>query len=484
MKTIEQLIAKIDVISVQGNRNAEITSVCFDSRKACKGSLFVAVPGTVNDGHKFISTTVDSGTSAVVCEILPESLSADVVYIQVQDSAKALAHISAAFYDYPSQNIKVIGITGTNGKTTIATLLYRLFRLAGKKVGLLSTVVNYVDSKMFESTHTTPDPVQLQKLLSKMVENRCQFCFMEVSSHAVVQQRIEAIEFAGGVFTNLTHDHLDYHKTFENYSHAKQDFFNALPQHAFAITTTDDEYGAFMLEKTLAKKLTYGISGMPDYKGKLIESHLDGTLLSVNGVEVWTKLIGEFNVKNFLAIYATAMQLGMNEHDAMLVLSELNPVAGRFEYRKSENGITAIIDYAHTPDALKNVLATINAFSSKRNIITVVGAGGNRDKTKRPEMARVAAELSSRLILTSDNPRNENPEDILNDMKAGLDAVTIRKTLVITDRREAIKASVQFAEPGDIILIAGKGHETYQEIQGVKHHFDDREEITNIFNQM
>lgn len=482
VKTVKELTAELQVLEMIGDPMRKITSVCFDSRKACKGSLFVAVRGTQSDGHHYISTAVDSSTSAVVCEVLPGTFEESVTYVKVSDSAVALAQIASAFYDHPSEGLQIIGITGTNGKTTIATLLYRLFRYAGFKVGLLSTVRNYVDSKMFESTHTTPDPVQLQKLLYKMRENNCKYCFMEVSSHSIVQKRIGSILFKGGVFTNLTHDHLDYHKTIESYKDAKKAFFDGLLPDAFAITNLDDSYGKEMVSETKAKVYSYGISSAADFKGRIIESRIDGTLVNINGKEVWSKLIGEFNAKNFLAVYSVAITLGLSEEKVLTLMSELNTVDGRFENYSSKTGITAIIDYAHTPDALFNVLRTINSFNEKNRVFTVVGAGGNRDKTKRPEMARVSAGLSDRLILTSDNPRNENPEDILNDMKKGLDEESLRKTLVITDRKEAIRTAVMMAEKGDIILVAGKGHENYQEIKGIKYHFDDREQVKEFLN--
>lgn len=481
-RTVSELIQGLTVLSVRGNPDRKITSVCFDSRKACHGSMFVAVRGTQTDGHHFISSAVDSKTSAVVCETLPGTFEEEITYVCVQDSTAALAHIAAGFYGNPADSINIIGVTGTNGKTTIATLLYRLFRFYGIKAGLISTVRNYVDSKMFDSSHTTPDPVQLHKLFSKMKENGCRYCFMEVSSHAVIQKRVEGIAFTGAVFTNLTHDHLDYHKTFENYLAAKKQFFDTLPEGAFAIVNSDDKSSEKMVADTRASKLTYAVSSPADFKAKVLECHIDGTLISINGKEVWSKLIGEFNVLNFLAVYATALSLGLEEQKVLTLMSELNTVEGRFENYTSNGGITAIVDYAHTPDALTNVLKTISSFQSRNRIITVVGAGGNRDRTKRPEMARISAQWSDKLILTSDNPRNEEPEDIIAEMKKGLDEEGLRKTLVITDRVEAIKTSVMLAEKGDIILIAGKGHESYQEIKGIRYHFDDRELVKEFLN--
>ncbi|PKP20411.1 MAG: UDP-N-acetylmuramoyl-L-alanyl-D-glutamate--2,6-diaminopimelate ligase [Bacteroidetes bacterium HGW-Bacteroidetes-21] len=481
-KTVKELTAELQVVEMVGDPMIKITSICFDSRKVCKGSLFVAVKGTLSDGHHYISTAVDSSVSAIVCEQLPGTFDDRVTYVKVADSAIALAQIASAFYDHPSEGLQIVGVTGTNGKTTIATLLYRLFRYAGFKVGLLSTVRNYVDSKMFESTHTTPDPVQLQKLLYKMRENGCKYCFMEVSSHSIVQKRIDSILFKGGVFTNLTHDHLDYHKTLESYKEAKKAFFDGLLPDAFAITCNDDPSGKDMVKDTKAKVYTYGIHSPSDFKGRIIESHIDSTLININGKEIWSKLIGEFNAKNFLAVYAVAISLGLPEEKVLTLMSELATVDGRFENYTSKTGITAIIDYAHTPDALYNVLTAINSFHEKNRVFTVVGAGGNRDKTKRPEMAKVSASLSNRLILTSDNPRNENPEDILEDMRKGLDDEGQLKTLVISDRKEAIRTAVMMAEKGDIILVAGKGHENYQEIKGIKYHFDDRELIKEFLN--
>jgi UDP-N-acetylmuramoyl-L-alanyl-D-glutamate--2,6-diaminopimelate ligase len=481
-RTVSELIKGLSVTEIRGDEGRRISSVCSDSRKACQGSMFIAVTGTQTDGHHYISTAVDNKTSAVVCEKMPGTFAEDVTYICVEGTASALAYIAAAFYGHPADSIKIIGVTGTNGKTTIATLLYRLFRYYGIASGLISTVRNYVDSKMFESTHTTPDPIQLHKLFSKMKESGCRYCFMEVSSHAVIQKRIEGIPFAGAVFTNLTHDHLDYHKTFENYLEAKKRFFDCLSASAFAIVNNDDSSSGKMVADTVARKITYAVGSFADFKAKIMECHIDGTLISINGKDVWSKLIGEFNVLNFLAVYATAVTLGLDEQRALTLMSELNTVEGRFENYTSGGGITAIVDYAHTPDALANVLKTIASFQNRNHIITVVGAGGNRDKTKRPEMARISALMSDKLILTSDNPRNEEPEDIIADMKKGLDEAGLRKTVTITDRVEAIRTATMLAEKGDIILIAGKGHESYQEIKGIRYHFDDRELVKEFLN--
>ncbi len=482
VRTVQELVAGLPVSELRGDPARKITSVCFDSREACSGSMFVAVKGTQVDGHHYISSAVDAKTSAVVCETMPGTFEEDITYICVADTISALALIAAAFYDHPADSLKIVGVTGTNGKTTIATLLYRLFRYSGIKAGLISTVRNYVDSKMYDSTHTTPDPVQLQKLFSKMRESGCGYCFMEVSSHAIVQKRIEGIVFTGAIFTNLTHDHLDYHGTTENYRQVKKSLFDGLSENAFAITNTDDPNGKIMLGDTKAKKITYALSSPADFKGRIIESHIDSTLINVNGKEVWSKLIGDFNALNFLAVYSAAVSLGMPEEKVLTLMSELNTVEGRFENYTSKDGITAIVDYAHTPDALVNVLKTISSFNDRQKIITVVGAGGNRDKTKRPEMARVSAALSDKVILTSDNPRTEEPEEIINDMKAGLDDMALKKTLCIVDRIEAIRTAVMLAGKGDIILIAGKGHESYQEIKGIRYHFDDRELVKEFLN--
>lgn len=482
VKTVAELITAIPAAELRGDPERRITSICSDSRKACKGSMFIAVKGTLSDGHHYISSAIDLKTSAVVCETFPGTFNEDVTYVRVDDTTTALGKIAAAFYDYPAESIQIVGVTGTNGKTTIATLLYRLFRFYGIRAGLISTVRNYVDSKMFDSTHTTPDPIQLHKLFSKMRESGCRYCFMEVSSHSIVQKRIEGIEFTGGIFTNLTHDHLDYHRTIENYRNAKKAFFDSMPASSFAITNLDDESGKIMVSGTAAKKITYGLRSAADFQARVLESHVDGTLLSINGKDVWSQLIGEFNALNFLAVYAAAVSLGLDAEKVLTLMTELTTVEGRFENYTSRDGITAIVDYAHTPDALVNVLKTIQTFNERNHIITVVGAGGNRDKTKRPEMARVSAALSDKIILTSDNPRDENPEDILADMKAGLDEAGMKKTLTITDRTEAIRTAVMMATRGDFILIAGKGHESYQEIKGIRYHFDDRELVKEFLN--
>ena len=420
----------------------------------------------------------------VVCEDVPELLQAQVAYVQVKDSAEALGYLASRFYGDPSQDLTLVGVTGTNGKTTTATLLYEMFRLFGEKVGLLSTVCNYVDSEAVPSTHTTPDPLTLNALLRRMVEAGCRYAFMEVSSHAVHQHRIAGLKFAGGIFTNLTRDHLDYHKTVDAYLKAKKMFFDALPAGAFALTNVDDKVGEVMLQNTSAKKCTYSLRTMSDFKARIIENRLDGTTVSFDNSEVETHFVGRFNVYNLLAVYATTLLLGREKEETLINMSLLVPVAGRFQTVYSPRGYVAVIDYAHTPDALDNVLSTLrDVLGDKGRIITVVGAGGNRDKGKRPIMAQVSSRWSDELVLTSDNPRNENPDDILADMAAGLDAEAMKHSLMITDRRQAIRAAVRMAQPGDVILIAGKGHEDYQEIMGVKYHFDDREEVEKIFSE-
>jgi len=481
VRNLQDIIKDIDVLECIGQIEKPVFSICFESSKAVENSLFIAIKGTRVDGHRYIYHAIDMGATVIVCENLPGTFHENVTFIRTSNTQLALGRIASAFYDYPSKKLSVIGITGTNGKTTIATLLYRLFRFAGQKSGLISTVRNYVDSKYYESTHTTPDPVQLNKLMAKMCEVGCKYCFMEVSSHAIVQKRIEAIEFKGGVFTNLTHDHLDYHETFENYLKAKKLFFDNLSDNAFAITSLDDKNGKVMVQNTKAKVFTYGLASLADYKARIIESHLNGTLLNINGKEVWSQLIGDFNALNILAVYSVATKLGLSEIECLTLISELKSVEGRFQYQTSADGVTAIVDYAHTPDALLNVLKTINALTGKNKVITVVGAGGNRDKTKRPIMAATAASLSDKIILTSDNPRNEDPTEIINEMYSGIEKSDQKKTLCISDRKEAIKTACQLAGKDDIILVAGKGHETYQEIKGVKNHFDDKEVINEIF---
>ena len=461
--------------------NPEITNIASDSRKAGEGSLFVAVRGTSSDGHTYINSAIEKGAAAVVCEEIPEGVQAGVPFIVVDDSADALGKLMAAWHGYPSDHLTVVGVTGTNGKTTIATLLHTMFRRMGHKAGLLSTVCNYMNDEPVPATHTTPGPIELQSLLARMVEAGCEYVFMEVSSHAVEQKRISGLLFDGAIFTNLTRDHLDYHKTVDNYLKAKKSFFDNLPATAFALTNIDDKNGLVMLQNTKAKKLTYSLRAMADVKGKILESHLDGTELEVNGTNVTVHFTGRFNAYNLLAVYGAALALGKEPEETLVVLSSLKPVSGRFETIASPRGYTAIVDYAHTPDALANVLAAIKeVLNGKGRIITVVGAGGNRDKGKRPLMAQESARLSDRLILTSDNPRFEEPGDIINDMFAGLTDAEKERTLCIADRTQAIKTATLLAQKGDVILVAGKGHEDYQEIKGVKHHFDDREKIKQL----
>jgi UDP-N-acetylmuramoyl-L-alanyl-D-glutamate--2,6-diaminopimelate ligase len=481
---LQQLISRLKPVQLIGSTDIEISNICSDSRKAKDGSLFIAVSGTAVDGHSFIAQTIEQGAVAVVCQILPESISPNVTYILVEDSADALGIIASAWNGYPSEHLTLVGVTGTNGKTTIATLLYNMFTKLGYKTGLLSTVSNFVVEKEIPATHTTPDPISLNELLKEMVDAGCEYAFMEVSSHSVDQKRISGLKFKGGIFTNLTRDHLDYHKTVDAYLKAKKGFFDQLPKDAFAITNADDKTGLVMLQNTKAKKLTYSVRTMADYKGRIIEDHFDGMLLEINRKEVMVQFVGKFNASNLLAVVGAAHQLGQDMDEILLVLSTLKSVSGRFEALRSPSGYTAIVDYAHTPDALNNVLSAIHqVLNGGGKVITVVGAGGNRDKGKRPLMAKEAANASDKVILTSDNPRFEEPDEILNDMIAGLDILDKKKTLTIVDRRQAIKTACMLAQPGDVILIAGKGHEDYQDVKGVKHHFDDREVVREIYTE-
>ncbi len=482
MKNVSDLIQNIQVLSSKGDLNTEVSTICFDSRKVENGSLYVAQRGTQVDGHQFIEKAIAAGAFCIVCEEMPEQTEENICYVQVVNSAETLAKIAAKFYDNPSQKLKLVGVTGTNGKTSIATLLYTLFGNLGYSVGLLSTIANYIGKEEYKATHTTPDSVQLNELLHKMVQEGCEYCFMEVSSHALAQYRVAGLEFAGGVFTNLTHDHLDYHKTFAEYLKAKKSFFDALPKSSFALTNADDKNGSVMLQNTKAKQYTYAAKSLADFNVKIRERHFDTTLMEFQGTEVWTKFIGDFNAYNLLAVFATASLLGISEQEILVALSVLEPVAGRLETFVSNEGVTAVVDYAHTPDALKNVLETLQGIVGEGQIITVVGAGGNRDKTKRPEMAKIACELSNRVILTSDNPRNEEPEAILKDMFAGVPKDKENTTLSITNRREAMKMAGLLAVKGDVILIAGKGHETYQEVKGERAYFNDKEEIIKILS--
>lgn len=484
MKKLIDILTGIDVLEIAGNESESVHAVNFDSRKIENGDLFVAVRGTETDGHRFIPTAVERGAKIVVCEEIPEKGFEGVTFVKVKNSEIALGCLASNFFDHPSQKLKLVGITGTNGKTTTVTLLYNMFRAFGHKAGLLSTVVNYIDDKEYPSDHTTPDAVEINFLLQQMVTAGCEYCFMEVSSHSIVQQRIAGLHFAGGIFSNITHDHLDYHKTFSEYLKAKKKFFDELPDSAFALTNIDDKNGSVMLQNTKAKAKTYSLKNLSDFRCRILEDQFDGMLLRIDGKEVWTHFVGEFNAYNLLAVYAAAVLLGKPSEDVLRILSSLYPVSGRFECIRSADGITVIVDYAHTPDALENVLKTIHHVrKGSEQIITVVGAGGHRDKTKRPEMAAIVTEMSDKVILTSDNPRDEKPEDIIHDMQAGVGDMNKKKVLVIVDRAEAIKTSIMLAAPKDIILLAGKGHETYQEINGVKHHFDDREVVKKIFSE-
>lgn len=479
---IEEILKWIDIVSLTGEKNIRISNIEFDSRKVTNGSLFVAVKGYKTDGHDFINAAIASGASAVICEMLPDNPDKSICWIKTADSAKSLGFAVSHFFGNPSASLKLVGVTGTNGKTTIATLLYRMFMQLGYKCGLFSTVCNYINGKEFPATHTTPDPIQLNSLLSEMVSEGCDFAFMEVSSHSADQQRIAGLKFEGGIFTNLTHDHLDYHKTFDNYLAAKKSFFDSLPVDSFALVNIDDRNGRVMLQNCSARHYTFSMRGMADYRCNIIEQSFEGMGLKILGEEVWTRFIGDFNASNLLAVYAASELLGAAKKEILTVLSDLYPVPGRLEVIKSAGGISGIVDYAHTPDALVNVIDTINKLREGGvQLITVVGAGGDRDRTKRPKMAAISAAGSTKIILTSDNPRTEDPEKILDEMEAGIAAEFKNKTLRISDRHEAIKTAVMLANRGDVILIAGKGHETYQEVMGVKHHFDDREELRNAF---
>jgi UDP-N-acetylmuramoyl-L-alanyl-D-glutamate--2,6-diaminopimelate ligase len=479
---LSKLIVSLSVSARTGPEDVEISRIQFDSRKIAPGDLFVAVRGTASDGHDFIGTAITRGAIVIVCENIPEQRNPGVCYIETKNSGIALGKIASAFYGNPSTLLKLIGITGTNGKTTTATLLYQLFIGLGYCAGLISTIINKINGREFHSTHTTPDPIQLNELLARMVADGCEYCFMEVSSHAVDQNRIAGLSFCGGVFTNLTHDHLDYHKTFNAYLQAKKTFFDSLPSGSFSLVNKDDKNGAVMQQNTQASKHTYSLQSMADFRCRMIENSFGGLLLNMDGDEVWFKMIGKFNASNLLAVYSTARLLNQDKTAVLEVLSRLEPVSGRFNYVRTRDNITAIVDYAHTPDALKNVLDTINEIRNHREkLITVVGAGGNRDTTKRPVMAKIAVTFSDLVILTSDNPRNEEPAAILEEMKAGIDIQHTRKFLVIENSKEAIKTACTLAKPGDIILVAGKGHETYQEIKGIRHHFDDKEVLGEIF---
>ena len=479
---LNEVLKNITPIKIVGNDNVEITGVNIDSRRIKAGHLFVAIRGTQVDGHQFIDKAIELGADAVLCEELPEKLSDHVTYVQVESTEDAVGKVATLFYGNPSHKLKLVGVTGTNGKTTIATLLYNMFRKFGYKVGLLSTVCNYIDDIEVPADHTTPDPIELNELLAKMVEAGCEYAFMECSSHAIHQKRIGGLKFAGGLFTNLTRDHLDYHKTFENYRNAKKAFFDGLPKDAFAITNADDKNGMIMVQNTKATVKTYSIRTMADFRARILECHFEGMYLEIDGREVGVQFIGKFNVSNLLAVYGAAIMLGKKPEDILLVLSTLHSVSGRLEPIHSPEGFTAIVDYAHTPDALANVLNAIHeVLDGKGHVITVCGAGGNRDKGKRPLMAQEAVRQSDKVIITSDNPRFEDPQEIINEMLAGLNEQQMRKVISIVDRKEAIRTACMMAQKGDVVLVAGKGHENYQEIKGVKHHFDDKEVLHEIF---
>ena len=479
---LNELLKNITPIKIIGNDDVEITGVNIDSRRIKTGHLFVAMKGTQVDGHLFIGKAIELGAISVLCEDLPEVLQEGITYVQVESTEDAVGKVATLFYGDPSHKLKLVGVTGTNGKTTIATLLYNMFRKFGHKVGLLSTVCNYIDDVEVPADHTTPDPIELNELLAKMVEAGCEYAFMECSSHAIHQKRIGGLKFAGGLFTNLTRDHLDYHKTFENYRNAKKAFFDGLPKDAFAITNADDKNGMIMVQNTKATVKTYSIRTLADFRARILECHFEGMYLEIDGREVGVQFIGKFNVSNLLAVYGAAIMLGKKSEDVLLVLSTLHSVNGRLEPIHSPEGFTAIVDYAHTPDALANVLNAIHeVLDGKGHVITVCGAGGNRDKGKRPLMAQEAVRQSDKVIITSDNPRFEEPQDIINDMLAGLNEQQMRKVISIVDRKEAIRTACMMAQKGDVVLVAGKGHETYQEIKGVKHHFDDKEVLHEIF---
>ncbi len=482
MKSLNDILAGVEILESNGDLAILINGIQFDSRKVKPGDLFVAVKGTHVDGHQFIAKAVELGAAAVVCEILPEAIPSGVVVVKIEQTQVNFGKMAAAYYNHPSANLKVVGVTGTNGKTTIATLLYKTFSLLGYKVGLISTIKYYVGHDEFPATHTTPDALQIQELMAKMVDAGCEYCFMEVSSHAIDQDRISGIEFNGGIFTNLTHDHLDYHLTFAEYLKAKKKFFDNLPGTAFALTNADDKNGMVMLQNTSALKQTYSLRTLANFHCKILEKHFDGMLLSIDGQEVWTHFTGVFNASNLLAVAGATLLLGVDRNELLRILSELRPVSGRFEIIRSPEGKYAVVDYAHTPDAIQNVLSGISEIrTGNEQVITVVGAGGDRDKTKRPKMAAEAVKQSDKVILTSDNPRSEEPEQILADMEVGVEPHQKHKVLSIVNRKEAIKTACMLARPGDIILVAGKGHEDYQEIKGVKYHFDDKEVINEIF---
>ncbi|GAY28787.1 UDP-N-acetylmuramoyl-L-alanyl-D-glutamate--2,6-diaminopimelate ligase [Prevotella sp. MGM1] len=480
---LNELLKTIRPLAIEGNAGVEITGVDIDSRRVEPGHLFVAIKGTQTDGHAFMDKAASLGAAAILCETMPDNMAEGVTYVKVASTEDAVGSVATIFYGEPSKKLKLIGVTGTNGKTTIATLLYDMFRKLGHRCGLLSTVCNYIEGDAVPASHTTPDPIELNRLLAKMAEAGCEYVFMECSSHAIAQKRIGGLRYAGGIFTNLTRDHLDYHKTFENYRDAKKAFFDSLPKDAFAITNADDKNGMVMTQNTKATVKTYSTRTMADFKAKIIECHFEGMYLEIDGREVGVQFIGKFNVSNLLAVYGTAVMLGKHPEDILVTLSTLKSVSGRLEPLRSPDGYTAIVDYAHTPDALENVLNAIHeVLDGKGRVFTVCGAGGNRDKGKRPLMALEAVKQSDRVIITSDNPRFEEPQDIINDMLAGLNPQQMKKVMTNVDRREAIRTACMMSEKGDVILIAGKGHEDYQEIKGVKHHFDDKEVVREQFS--
>lgn len=485
MQELKDILYKVTINAVVGSTNVKMNALHFDSRRISNNDVFVAIKGSVSDGHQFIDIAIESGAVAVVCEKLPDNLQNGITYIEVENASSALAYMASNFYKNPSENLKLVGVTGTNGKTTVATLLYQLFKKAGYKVGLLSTVKIMVDEKEYKATHTTPDSLTINHYLSLMNEAGVEFCFMEVSSHGIHQNRTEGLHFEGGIFTNLSHDHLDYHETFAEYRDVKKSFFDKLPSKAFALVNMDDKNGLVMLQNTKATKYTYALKSYADYRAHILENQLSGLLLKINDNEVWTRLIGNFNAYNILAIYATAELLGLEKVESLRLISELESVAGRFQYVISDEKITAIVDYAHTPDALQNVLETINSIRTKNEeLITVVGCGGDRDTTKRPKMGHIASALSTKVIFTSDNPRSEVPETIIEAMEKGVEPQNFKKTLSIVDRKQAIKTACQMAQANDIILIAGKGHETYQEIKGERTDFDDFKIVQEILKQL
>ena len=482
MMKLEEILNGIHVAEIKGNITKEISGLEIDSRKIESGHMFVAVRGTQTDGHAYIGKAIEKGASVIVCETFPDNIDSDITYIKVNDTEEVVGKLATAFYGHPTSKLKLIGVTGTNGKTTIATLLYNMFRLFGYKVGLISTVCNYIDDEAIPTEHTTPDPITLNKLLGRMADEGCKYVFMEVSSHSVVQKRIGGLQYSGGIFTNLTRDHLDYHKSFDNYLKAKKTFFDNLPKSAFALTNIDDKNGLIMTQNTKAKVYTYSLRSISDFKGKVLEDGFEGMLMDINQIEVNVQFVGKFNASNLLAVYGSACILGKKPEEVLIKLSMLRPVSGRFETLRSNRGYSAIVDYAHTPDALANVLKTINdVLDGRGQTISVIGAGGNRDKGKRPIMAQEAVKQSNKVIITSDNPRFEEPQDIINDMMAGLTQEDKRKVVCITDRKEAIRTACMLAQPNDVVLVAGKGHENYQDIKGVKHHFDDKEVIREYF---